>query len=381
MKNVILVILSGILITLAGCTSENNSVENDLKKGNIKGDVIFIKEISKDLSGDNTQINITEYNESGNIKVELNSSKYQNELKEYEYNENKVNRIIVNVVDAENNKIEGVMNYFYNPNGLLIKISPNNITFDENKKLSLIESSTTFEHESKNISKEIYSLQGEKFRTTIYYRTKQLDSSLNIIKLVDYESKTGVNYFYDDYGNQIQLNYEDSFGGKVIRKNTYTYDSYGNWIKKIESANGKEENVIERKIYYKGDDFAEIKSEFENFRMTILSNTNNSKVGTKSNKSQTQSNYNNNSSSNTYQQPERQKCKKCNGTGRYFCQMCNGNGVIKCTNFCINGRTQLANEESKTCYKCNGTMRLNCYNCNGRGNAKCYECIDGYISN
>jgi DnaJ-class molecular chaperone len=74
-------------------------------------------------------------------------------------------------------------------------------------------------------------------------------------------------------------------------------------------------------------------------------------------------------------QSSKQKCLKCEGQGYYLCQMCNGNGMIKCTNFCRNGQTQLSNEEPKICYKCNGSMRINCYNCSGRGNVKCFDCI------
>ncbi len=86
----------------------------------------------------------------------------------------------------------------------------------------------------------------------------------------------------------------------------------------------------------------------------------------------------NNSSSNTYQQQEKQtqwvNCRDCNGQGMIMCRDCTGRGSKKCS-YCNGKGWKWYGTEKENCNTCGGTSEEKCQRCYGKGNqGRCNRC-------
>jgi hypothetical protein len=416
MKNYFNIILGICTLFTTSCSTEESEVKNDLQKENLRGEVLFVKESSTNANGENYGFTISEYNELGYKMKRCNSSQYQNALSEFEYNDNKINRVNETAINSENKKIQGVLNYYYDQDGLLSKISPTDITFvsslDKQYQNSQ-ENYTTFEYNDKNLTKEIYYQKGVAGTTVNYYYSQQLDSTIHNtifkeietkqiriydsngnLKIVKYYWKSDrniekdfsysiTNYSYDDYGNIIEEKIEERIENnpieQIVEKTNYSYDSKGNWVKKVEyDKDGKEEYITERKIYYLGDDVAEIKKEIEDFKVKL---DNNNVVETEEEQptkieNSNKSSYNSSSSQNenTNQTKQWVNCNECHGRGEIVCRECNGTTLMFCGT-CHGRGTFNSGNGTETCYYCKGALKVKCTRCYGKGiEGRCRRC-------
>ncbi len=143
----------------------------------------------------------------------------------------------------------------------------------------------------------------------------------------------------------------------------YKYDNKGNWIERRWEKDG-ESHIVNRKIYYKGEDYKDIISQYESMKSSLMS----------SNPDETNSpNYQEN---NEYQQPSNNQsrsgqwitCSKCGGTGKAICYDCGGRGIVECPQCHGRGYTYNDRSEKVTCYVCNGRGTIRCETCFGKGN-------------
>lgn len=360
MKNLFYLLCIG-LICFNSCSTKSIEVENDLKKGNLKGDVVFIHNLSNlDPS--------LEFNEDGMILRKIyfdpKYSIYQEWI--YSYLGNKVIKD-VEFLDGQNKGLVSYTgNYTYDSDDQLIRYDQNRDGNEEKVEYYFIDGLLSEKIESNNIyNKSI----------KYYYNSDKLDSTIQI----DTESKTKivkgkvVNYF-DDKGKIIESNYtyrdgsknrqvniydeetgllkEYIYGGKK-NEYKYDYDSKDNWIKLYINGN----LIQERKIYYKGDDYSKIINEVDNFKKSLQSNSSNSSYR--------------NSSNNSSSKPKSKNkvCYNCKGAGELICYTCNGSAIQNCPN-----------HRGPDCYTCKGSGVTKCYSCIG-GKTRCRICSGTGIDN
>jgi hypothetical protein len=399
-----------ILASLFSCSDSKLGQETDLEKENLKGDVIYVEYIREPLCLDAN----LEFNDKGFIIRKMTFIPTYNIYEEIEYfyedgkivkdvfsrNDVKTNEIIYKPTTYEygnngelsetlmerSNGIKIVTKYKYNEDLLIESI--------ENSPISIIK--TTFHYTNNQIDSTISQdedIEDKTIRTTSQYFN---DKGQKIKEKHDF----GVDLYEYDESNLIIKEVSNRQDGVSKRKYTYEYDDNRNWIKKY--SNGKLEK--ERKIYYKGDDYTDIKNKIEKYKSNFSGNV----VKSSNNNSQTESN--DNSSSNTYQEPERQqqpekvKCYMCKGSGNcgecgkifrvhtwegngwkdrnetrlgyVMCSDCSGAGVFyKRSDYPNVGKWEI----EKKCYvgNCNSGWKP-CNKCNGYGNGtllgKCRDC-------
>jgi len=417
-------IIIGLIFSLSvvGCgsdgKSESKSFKTDLEKENLKGEVVFVDNGWQHL----------EFNDNGMIIKEIYfSSDYPNSIQElvYIYEANK----IIKCIDTRNPMDEGlqefVNSYSYNEN-LLSKIDheSNGNYIDEyyyNSSNLLIEYRMTMKYDQ---TVAIYS-------TKYYYTENKLDSSYFETTYPVDKFFTKTKSYYDKNGNKMKfisitkdgistgyIEYKDNFeiNRKIISKDgteeyktSYVFDKNGNWIKKITTSNSGEEQVEERKLFYKGDYYSNLLDEINIHKQKIKSQTTNSSNsgvigGGGSNNNNETNNYQqqnnqqqNNQQQNNQQQntqSEKRKCGPCRGTGQ--CQKCtvpqnvrykqgeypNDHKEIRIgmrvCNQCGGNTMNFGADKNKGCYVCKATGWVYCLDCNvygnGRNIGKCRTC-------
>jgi hypothetical protein len=385
-----IIFLGIILLSIFSCSDSKKKQKTDLEKENLKGDVMFIHETYSYINNKQPIISITEFNNEGKKINECRQSEYEFTWDEYQYNNDGYLEKVIHSELSNDKLIEVIKRYTYDDQNRLLKINPS-----EYSTKSVY--SKTFLYEKNELKRET-TFENEKEVSCIeYYYSSQKDSSLLTNKITEYVQKniyskdgkiietnvewlryppaTTTFYNYDDKG--IERKTQNQTGNNIdnsLTKLNYEYDSKGNWTKKSMEENGELQTTSTRKIYYANDELTSIRKELDNYRTKLLSKNQNSEI-----ESQDNSNDKDNSSSNTYQQPERQKqlvnCSNCYGKGILMCGKCGGNGMTKCDNCYTGTITDVVNGGRKTCYICNGTMRINCKDCNGKGNqGRCPRC-------
>jgi hypothetical protein len=241
---------------------------------------------------------------------------------------------------------------------------------------------TTYQYDNKGnqIEKNDYKSDGSLETKSIY----KYDGSGNQIQIKDYDSDGSLYYKttckYDDNGNKVEENNYES-GGRLKYKTTYKYDDKGN---QIEKNYFNSEGSLDSKYTYKydinGNQVEENKYESDGVITKTISKyeyCSCSEVDSKKIKGEfraqqesTQSNPSNSSSSSnsssTYSKPEaqKQKCSRCNGTGK--CRKC--------------GESQRIDFKGKYGFEKRNEVRLGsvvCSSCRGDGD-KAFGNSDNY---
>jgi hypothetical protein len=336
-----IIFLGIILLSVLSCTKNDLKKKTDLENENLNGDVILV-------SSDENRGRNTFYNGNGFINKIQEKTKIGDEsilsISNYNYTNGELSS-----VEQFCDRFSSTITCFYDPNGVL------------------------------KSSKIIYYTSGNSFGETYsYYKFDEkgnllLDSVSPIYLIKNYFTDNIKDSSIDYLSKKItiyskglpskDLFYDISSNGnrnvKSIINYEYKFDEQENWIERKSIINNKENEVVNRKIFYKGDDITEFEKSFNETKNKISTNVKSHETPSRQEKIKS-------SQKNI-------KCNNCNGKGVYSCTICYGNGDIKCNN-CYYGKTRLSNEDEKVCYKCNGTMRVVCYNCKGNGYANCYEC-------
>lgn len=169
-------------------------------------------------------------------------------------------------------------------------------------------------------------------------------------------------------------------------KINYKYDNKGNWIER--SIEGEKNRFVQsRKIYYMGEDYRNVISEYESFKNSVMSSKSD-----ENNNSNYQENigYQQNTNNNNNQKEQNlTECSYCRGTGK--CPSCNKVFRVHYWDgygYKDENETRPGKVMCETCYgsgKIYGTMDLikkapnyrTCYVCNGSGWRNCPECNYG----
>lgn len=366
-----------------GCTSFPNSSsvkksKTDLEKENLKGDVILVE--SDDV--------LTFYNDQGN-KSKGFFQKEDYSLTTLDYIDGKI------TTKTDNNLFTGykddITTYSYNEKGELVSSISNEIVQNYLYENGYLKTEKLYVKNNKNRGSELtyyYNQNGEIDSTVMIVNwddTKTIDISIfnrngevasntyfNILdsgirKMMSYSL-----YTYDDKGNitsALVNSIDENTGQTTVKKTTYEYsfDPKGNWIQQRSFVDGKEEEVVNRKIFYKGQDISKYENKYNDFIVSIKSIGNNENNG-----GINKSSSNNNES--TQQQKKLVNCGFCGGQGINKCGGCNGRGYNSCSK-CFGKGWEWYNSEKRTCYDCNGTGEKKCRDCSGRGNrGLCAEC-------
>lgn len=366
------------IISITSCDVSDKKNETDLEKENLKGEVVFVQILGLSLKPH------TEFNENGFIKRKILSIpkiSYYEET-EYFYLNDKISKEILYKGD-EDGLSSFIGNYKYDGNG--------NLSIIEKQYSKDILQTINYRYKDHLLIEEIEVGDPDYNQHTLFYYTKGiLDSSIVKSGYINTKSHITKNYYnhlgqlvkkdwtdgkddfsfvyyYDDNGLVIK---QVDIKGENIETNliNYEYDNRGNWVKKYF---GGKLNV-ERKIYYKGDDYSKIINELDENKRSLQSN---SKISQEDNSRYINSSSSNqNTYSNQNQQSERQKqwvnCPSCVGRGELVCRECNGTTLMFCGS--CDGRGTF---QGKTCYLCKGALKVKCTPCYGKGTkGRCDRC-------
>lgn len=401
MKVFFRILVISLFTITQSCSNNNSEVENDLKKENLKGEVVLVKTTTIDPEDVSSSegFSLVVYNEMG-MKTKYfvgQSSKYFS-LYESIYDND---RLVL--CKTSHNWSTGLENsedkYSYDLMGKLESKTDQNSTtkFSYNEDGKLFKE--VFSMEGLSSTMEYFYSDGKKDSTfytlnnggKVSYRTDKFGVNNSIVRRFNSE-KTLTDIYYlsnNEKGDCIEeLGEEyDNKGNKIKSTTTkyeYNYDENGNWIQKRTIEEGKLKNTEYRTIVYKGGDISSCINEMEKI-INSISGSNNSNLSNQDNESNNinSSTYtdqsdrsSNRSSSNSYQKNEKQQqtCSKCQGKGVEVCRKCNGNGMIQCS-WCNNTGRKYYQGRYETCSDCNGNMRKNCDRCYGKGNTgSCYTC-------
>lgn len=377
MKRITFSLLTLYIIFSSSCTNTFWELDNESKEIIFINSIIisgqpsdgnFLLTVEEVVSKDdysNNQKKVIFFDSLGNIKSILfdrNKTKYPlNDLTKYNYDNNQLKEYEYNTSGEYNSK----GTFFYNENGSITKLE------DKNYKNEVL-------YHFYNIDKEQGCIIDSGGLNVIkyFFRSQKLDS------VIDNYSTT---YYNNNIPQKVKYVHTDENGTKSVSSTItyeYTYDPKGNWIQKRSFIDGKEEKVVNRQIFYKGQDISEYEKKYNDFVSSLNSNSslNNNQQNFNDNSSSTytdQSEFSSNSSSsNSYQKTEKQQqtCSKCQGKGVEVCRKCSGNGMIQCS-WCNNTGRKYYQGRYETCSECNGNMRKNCDRCYGKGNTgSCYTC-------
>ena len=421
-------ILCGLLL-LYGCGSgkklDDNlkkTIDNDLKKENLKGDVIFIK------TDDGEDHKAICYDDNGMMirKIEQYPTSVIDNV--YQYQNGKLIKSICNQFAKKGNG-ENISNYMYDKSGSLIS----EVSDDYTKSFSynndgLVTTEITLYSPNPAFIKKI--------EANNYYTKKSLDSTITTSTIVNSSVFIEKHYFnkgllisnstivdgefifsrsfnYDGNGELISFVQKSNEKGKMnIEENSCEY-SYNfpnvNWTEKKTMKEGSVVSTTKRTIIYKGGDYSSYLNRFES-QIAKFSNGHGSKNHSNN------PNYGNNNSANDQQnygnqqssQQSQRKCSYCNGTGRcstcsrtfrvhywggrgagwrdknemrpgqIMCDTCYGTGLIY-------GVTPINGDPpTKPCHVCDGSGWKNCPDCNYGGNGRnigqCSHCNGTGIS-
>ena len=159
------------------------------------------------------------------------------------------------------------LEYFYDSKGILLKVeisnangSTGNISYKRDEKGNITEEfSKSINERQPFVTSNKYNENGlivnkvcgnEKY--AIQYTYKYDKEGNKIEEYSEGRENNLIKFKYDERGNEIETETEDLFVGspKKIIKIKYSFDSKGNWIKKIEFDDNKPERIMERTFEY-----------------------------------------------------------------------------------------------------------------------------------
>lgn len=342
MKNILkLLFLAITLLIFSGC--DNKSPDNDLKKMNLNGDVILIKDGGKYIFFDDKGNITRDYNDYNPKSISISNYYYIDKKLIKKINLRK--SIIGNEVYIDENQID----YNYGIDGNLTKIDlktpeTSNTTyyFYKNGKLirdSLIQTSSAYIKSS---------IESFFYNDDVLIKSENIGNFFNsLTELESGKSFDSYKYVYF-YENGIIKKEIDAEGKTLLYE--YENDLKGNFIKQKKS-NG---DVWKREIFYKGDDISLYENKFEEIKKEISTSS--------SEKNKIKSNSNS-------QLNQKQNCNECQGTGSVSCNDCAGSGQHRC-DFCKGSKIY----HDDICIECRGSGMETCRTCFGKGKTKCYKC-------
>ena len=370
-----------IIYFILGCDSAPKKL-TDLDRENLKGDVV-LTETDREIIFYDSLHNKSMMIEPGELFI----------ISKYNY----LNKKLISIEQsAENFKSKNL--FFYDKNGILKQSelsqyfkTPNGFKMADD----VLKVYFYFDIDNNLI---LDSLNNNKGSDKYYYNDSKLDSSITTYASLN----SSISYF--ENGNIVKSVEKNYTTGKI---ETYTFeyllDPQGNWIQQISKINGKEDKVVNRKIFYKGQDISEYENKFNDL-VAKIKNSNPSENSDKTVKSNSESTYiglssnsqSNSESNRSVSENSEKKCYKCNGSGKcstcmksfrvhywggsggwkdanqtrpgqVMCNTCRGSGVIYGQYQVGTGREP----DSKKCYvsACNGGWTY-CTECNYGGNGK-----------
>jgi len=387
-----------------GCNSSGPENKTDLEKMNLKGEVIFLVVEDSDF---------IEFNENGMKKKNIYYDKsYNDSYSESDFiyeNGNLVKQIEVIIESDGKQKIRE--NIYQYQNGLLKMIDYDNgfliREFFHDGKNNLIEEKSTLNFDGNPyITSTIYFYSNNQLDSTYQYQL--IESNNKILQLKTSYDSNGKTIGLSSVSTTIllSLQYKDGLEIKEVTKSdngiselsiSYEFDQNGNWIKKISSSGSEEDEVEERKIFYKGDDFSGIISGLTlvktNFKNGI-SQPQNSNLSSSNGSNQYSDGPTKSQNFGESQIPNKNTCYNCKGTGK--CPKCTipqnvrykqgesphdhketRYGMIVCTQ-CGGNTMNWGHDKNESCYLCKATGWLYCRECNPNGNSsnigQCQRC-------
>jgi len=303
-----------------------NSGENDLKKENLKGEVIYTKYISP-LS--NFEMHY-EYNSRGFLTKQITR---HDEIQEFSFTfenffeDEKLIRSISTfgnpsytkyiydvegkvlketTVDADDKSIIRTIDYIYKDRLLIEKRSTSDLWTSISKYYYTSNNLDSIVEQNKNLEDK-----------TIEFKYTCFNEKGQEIKSVNENGSYIITMEYNEF-NEVKKEVINDAGDIEVNLYTYSYDENGNWIEKY--VNGELESS--RRIYYKGDDLTMVKIELLNKMESGYSKSDNSDSENQNNQIQSNNNSSvypeNKSAENS--QSNKPKCYQCNGTGK--CREC-----------------------------------------------------------
>ncbi len=409
-----------------------NTNQNDLEKINLKGDVIFVGfdeggKLSKDIwefDNNGNFIRTIEYIDYENLIILYETSftrdttnklitenkhcffNYERQpifpiTKKYNYLNDKLSTITYQTMTGddvsekykyENDNLVEIKEVFYSKNqDFRSSISTTNFFYNKKNNLDSTKQITVYEDGA---------IGGK--NTKIYLPNGLLKSDENYLNNFD-ENKSLENftvslreYKYNDNNDLVEEKVTDLKKNEVTQSINYNYiyDNKNNWIEKTKISNdSKDQDVVKRKIIYKGENYTEFIAKYDLFILTYKSSSKElDRSSIKLDEESTsvpvfQSQDNENTvSNNTPQQQEKRKCYDCNGTGQ--CSKCSKpqrvrykqgesphdhneirQGMIVCHQ-CGGNLMDFGSDKNKSCYLCKASGWLNCRECNSNGNGQ-----------
>ncbi|MBM3455803.1 MAG: hypothetical protein FJX80_11745 [Bacteroidetes bacterium] len=331
MKNLLIVILSGFLMTLLGCSSELNNTKSDLMKGNLKGDVVLTVTT---YSYDGGKTSFALFNENGMyIKDIIGLANSSGLMWEYSYENNK---IIWSIFSANfsGELVQSKTTYSYDSNGRLSESnsggSSTQYIYNEDGQLiksseegNLVKITEEFYYSKNVLDSQVRVVITKKdgstyFEKRIYLNEKVATFIFGRFGSNEFPNSNGITFYkYNDKGDCIEEK-SDEYENEKMSKSTlnryeYSYDENGNWLQKTRFENGTLSTVLTRVIVYRGEETSPYVNEMDKITAQILNNSN------KQNNSSRDLDYsgqsNQGSSSNSNQQNVRPICRGCKGSG------------------------------------------------------------------
>lgn len=389
--------------------SKSKNEKTDLDERNLKGNVVFVMEDESSYFFDSNGMLTRFFN--------YDKNSYYNE--DNNYMDNKIiNSLHTSLGDG--NKSEQKITYNYDENQKLISSESVNLKGEKTE--------TKYKYNEKSDIHEKSEFRNERLISTLkyYYTENNLDSQINILflgngslnhkrifkngLLISEEafSKSEDNSSEKWYNQEKEYNKN---GDLIIFKSVkfpvftlgtysevketyeYAYDPNGNWIERKTFINGKIDKTNKRTIIYKGGDYSNYITKYDNIIAKISGgNTpSNNSDNSYSDNGENSNGYNNSTSSensSTYKkdQDEKEQCSRCKGAGK--CQECNKSFRITYYSKSYNGWVN-RNETHlglTPCSTCHGTGVIDKgwnYDVNPKQPKfePCYisECINGWI--
>jgi hypothetical protein len=419
MKKVVLLIC--VLISIYSCNTKNK--ETDLEKLNLKGDVIFVEEddggkYTWEFDNNGNLIRTIKYYDFESVVIleetsftrdgtdklitekEQSFFNYERQplvpiTKKYNYLNDKLSKItyqnkyggdVSEKYKYENDNLVEIKEVFYSKDQD-VRSSISTTNFFYNKKNNLDSTRQIAIYEDGTIASK---------NTKIYLPNGLLKSDEYLVSLREYK--------YNGNNDLVEEKITDLKKNEVTQliNYNYIYDNKNNWIEKTKIYNdSKDQNVVKRKIIYKGESYTEFIAKYDLFilkykTISVELDGSSSQLEDESpSVSVFQSQENENQiSNNTPQQKEKRKCYSCNGKGQ--CSKCSKpqrvrykqgesphdhneirQGMIVCHQ-CGGNLMDFGSDKNKSCYLCKASGWLNCRECNSNGNGnyigKCQRC-------
>jgi hypothetical protein len=319
-----------LLFSCSESTKESaaeKEVETDLKKENLKGDVIMVVDES------DWELSFTSYNSDGNRETNFFGSKNNSYFKD---DFNYVNKLLTSMSTNKFGEARTEILKYDEKNNLISQELPNyrsifNFYDNDNKKIK----DSTYYYSPKKIEviKYTYKSDGNRDSTIqhkyesgmTYYllgksiNSKDFDLFFYIVK--ENEDKNLIakyKYLFNGNGDDEKTEIQDVINDTVyITTYKYVYDKHKNWIKSEEFVNNKLYEVVNRKIFYKGDD---VSTYILKMNQIINSSREKGTIGSNRVPSPGNSSQSGESIEKGNNSSQSKKCYQCNGSGQ--CREC-----------------------------------------------------------